>query len=278
LIDKQRVARSFNAAAATYDRYADVQRKMACQLLDSVIQGGPSPQRVLEVGCGTGYLTALLSEAFPRAEIVALDLAEAMVSEAKRRVATDRVTFIVADAEAWSATAKGSYDLIISNAAIQWFTQPQTVLEHWFRLLRPGGRMVAGTFGSDTFVELHRICATVEKEWGLPTQTHGLPLLSAARWKVWLDGAGWMETEVREERVKVEFASCRQFLSALKKTGASHSQSRLPLATERRLLKEVMNRYDREYAVPDGVIATYHVLLMEGKKTEKTCQTSRVVR
>jgi malonyl-CoA O-methyltransferase len=268
LIDKQRVARRFNMAASTYDQYAQVQQGMAQHLLNRVVERGQAPGRILEIGCGTGHLTQLLWTAFPTAEIVALDLAEKMVAVARRRVKAQGVSFVVADAEVWSAEAKGGYDLIISNATIQWFTQPQAMLAQWFRLLRPGGRLAASTFGPETFAELHCIYREVEHEWRLPSQYHGLPLPNPARWEAWLAETGWLDANVQEEKVKVAFPSCRHFLAAVKKTGASHSESRLPLLTECQLVKEVMARYDREYKAEGGVMATYHVVGMEGRKPD----------
>ena len=61
MINKQNVNRHFSKAAAEYDRYACVQKKMAQRLIQKIQLERP-PQHILEIGCGTGCLTRELAE------------------------------------------------------------------------------------------------------------------------------------------------------------------------------------------------------------------------
>jgi len=78
------MVRAFSAAAATYERYAMVQRQIGDRLLAELALLSP-PRRILDVGCGTGVLSRALAERFPSAEVWGIDIAPAMICEARRR-------------------------------------------------------------------------------------------------------------------------------------------------------------------------------------------------
>ena len=71
-IKNNKIQRGFNGSAKKYDLYSQLHRNIADKLLANVIKG-PVPTSVLDVGCGTGYLTAKLKAHFPSAQIVGID-------------------------------------------------------------------------------------------------------------------------------------------------------------------------------------------------------------
>ena len=94
--------------------------------------------RILEIGCGTGYLTGLIRQANREARLVALDLDAALVAAARRRLGPEAgVAWLVADGE---TLIRGEYDLIIANATFQWFTRPGETLAALLPELGPRGR------------------------------------------------------------------------------------------------------------------------------------------
>jgi malonyl-CoA O-methyltransferase len=97
-IDKTAVASRFNRSAGTYDDHCRVQRLMADRLM-ATLEDFAAPGRILELGCGTGYLTGMLASRFPTSKIVALDFAARMVELAQNRVRGSLVDLKVADAE-----------------------------------------------------------------------------------------------------------------------------------------------------------------------------------
>ena len=99
-------------------------------------------ERILDVGCGTGHLTAQIAES--GAEVVGIDSSEDMV-----RVASENfphLHFEVADAR--SLPFRGEFDAVFSNAVLHWVRPPEAVVEAVRRALRPGGRFVA-EFGGE---------------------------------------------------------------------------------------------------------------------------------
>src|SRR3989339_300198 len=131
-MNKELVRANFSRGAAVYDHEAFLQKELADQLLATLAD--LCPTRILDLGCGTGYLTRRLAERYPRAFVVGVDLAPGMI-EAARRGPLRSVKYQVADAECFD---EGRYDLIVANAALQWMDLPR-VFSNVLKLLDPGG-------------------------------------------------------------------------------------------------------------------------------------------
>nr|WP_302104850.1 malonyl-ACP O-methyltransferase BioC [Polycladomyces sp. WAk] len=265
-MDKNRVARQFNRHVSTYDEYAIVQKRMAHHIMQTLSERDVRAERILEIGCGTGYLTQLLAERYPSAAITAVDLAENMVQAAKDRLGDSAtIRFLIGDAETmeWDET----FDLIVSNATVQWFGAPErsfcTLTDH----LQPGGWIVFSTFGPDTFRELHRQFQEVERDLHLPSGMHGLRLRCAEEWEHILRHAGLKHVGSRDCRYRLEYPDCYAFLQSIKQTGASYSASpAVSLSAQRSLLREVVRRYNHVYRSREGVYATYQLVQAWGRK------------
>jgi len=161
-LDRHAVRDSFARAAATYDDAAVLQREVADRLQARLDYINLRPLRVLDLGCGTGYLTRLLSRRYSSAQIVALDLALPMVQAARLHTTArlpfgfgrrlSRCRYANADAEALPLP-DASFDLVVSNLTLQW-CDPDRVFRECRRVLRPGGLFLFTTFGPDTLKEL----------------------------------------------------------------------------------------------------------------------------
>jgi ubiquinone/menaquinone biosynthesis C-methylase UbiE len=99
-----------------------------------------SGKRVLDAGCGSGYYSAWLAER--GAEVVGVDASEEMIAEATDRHG-DAATFRVADLrEPLDAFEDGSFDLVVSQLALEHVEDWETPMAEFARLLAPGGRLV----------------------------------------------------------------------------------------------------------------------------------------
>lgn len=104
----------------------------------------PSPRRVLDIGCGTGYLLRTLSEQYPEAsELAGVDAAPTMVevAMARRAPSEDRLVFGVAVAEDLPFPNK-TFDLVVSTTSFDHWSDQQRGLVECRRVLRTGGQMV----------------------------------------------------------------------------------------------------------------------------------------
>lgn len=270
------IARQFNrSSAGSYDQHAGVQRRMAMQLAEVLQVSGEDapPASVLDIGCGTGALTSRLAAAWPQAEITALDVAPGMLLAAQKRLqfaGPAGVRFLHADVEQWSAHSEGAaFDLIVSSACFQWLKDPKTTLQHLRRLLRSGGRLLFTTFGPDTFYELHQSFEDVYRSFGLQPQRHGLTFRSGTDWSKLLAEAGFAYVETHRALHPITHPSPRDFLHAVKKLGASASEAAAaPGLSKRRLFAEMYQAYANKFSTPEGIRATYELLLLQAKSAD----------
>jgi malonyl-CoA O-methyltransferase len=124
------VAQRFAAAAQDYEQHADIQ-KQAAELFDAWLaqQDLPVPARIAEIGCGTGFLTRLLHRRFPAADLLATDLAPAMVESCRAALPLSaRLRYRVCDGR--ETVFDPVPDWIVSAMCFQWFDPLLSVIEH----------------------------------------------------------------------------------------------------------------------------------------------------
>ena len=267
MIDKKKLERRFSRNAKTYDEYAVVQKEMSRKLVSEIKV--PSPKRILEIGCGTGYLTDLIARKFENAQILALDLAPGMIEVAKDRVSEInkgcRIEFVCADAE--TAFFQGSYDLIISNATFQWFNDPEAMAEQILKHLSPKGQCIFSTFGSQTFNELGQAfrMASMEMELDEPVEA-SQSFLTAYDWVMRLEKAK-ANTNIRaaitsyENMLPEYFPDCMAFFQSVKKIGANKASASRS-KTSPKFMQMVTDMYESEFMTDKGICATYHALYL----------------
>lgn len=115
--------------------------------------------RILDLGCGPGNSTAVLADQFPDAELVGLDASAEMIASA--RESGTPASWIVADAERWPGT--GPFDLVFSNAALQWMADQPALLGRMLSWLAPGGLLavqVPANHGSGMHRALGEVAAS----------------------------------------------------------------------------------------------------------------------
>ncbi len=166
-VDKSLVRRAFDRAAGQYDAHAVLQREVADRMLERLTYIRHEPARVLDAGAGTGYGVQGLRAHYPRAHIVALDLALAMLKIAcpplpfwNRWRSAD--TLAVCGDIDQLPLANGSVDMVWSSLALQWSNDLRVSLAEMRRVLSPGGLLMFSTFGPDTLKELRTAFAEVD--------------------------------------------------------------------------------------------------------------------
>ena len=101
----------------------------------------PAPGgRVADLGCGTGALTTSLVGRWQPAELIGLDASTAMLAEAAP-LAGGPLRFVEGDLADPAPSLEGRFDVIVSNAALQWVPEHAEVLARWTSLLAPGGQL-----------------------------------------------------------------------------------------------------------------------------------------
>ncbi|MDX8366136.1 malonyl-ACP O-methyltransferase BioC [Cytobacillus sp. IB215665] len=274
MIDKKLLKKRFSQRAETYDNYAIVQKKMAQKLINklSSFTHGDS-LNILEIGCGTGYLTNLIFTNFPHAQITAVDLAPGMIDIARKRLNGKDVTFLCEDIE--DIELQEGYDIIISNATFQWLNNLPLVLTKLRKALNKGGVITFSTFGNLTFRELHSSYENAKQKLNLRMETApGQSFFSMVELSNVSKGAFSTKHKIPSENFQVEqdiqieyFQTVHEFFTAIKKIGANNSNVGKS-CQKPSFFKEVIKQYDNNYRDEHGVRATYQCLFVTYKKSE----------
>lgn len=215
-----------------------------------------NPDRILEIGCGTGLLTQLVADRFPDARIDAIDIAKDMVERSRHRFRGNRrVTCQEADALTFKPT--GPVHLVVSSSTLHWISPIDGLFRNIAGILTDNGHLVFSVMLQGTLIELHETRRRVARgKPVLATLPNSVRILKACK------AAGLVVTDSHEEAVQVDYPSATDLLYALHDlgvTGGSISSSGAPLT--RKELATLLADYAASYpAGNDGVYATYRVL------------------
>ncbi len=250
-----KIQRAFSNSAGQYDLFARLHREIGEKLLAQVTKE-PQVHALLDVGCGTGYLTALARNYFPHSRIVGLDFAEGMLKAAEQKY--EDMEWVLGDAHSLPFP-DGSFDILISNLAFQWAGDILRAFAQARRVLVPGGVLACTLFGFHTCDELFR--SLDESKTGslkfkrLPDEDQVIQALVKA---------GFKDPTVEHERIKVRFKDMYALLAWLKSIGANN----LPREgyAGREVLNQAASIYDKRFADDRGVYATFEVIWAYARK------------
>lgn len=251
---KAAIAKNFSRYASFYDGYADVQRRAALELAETIGRDGFG--RILEVGCGTGNFTSLLRTRHRAASVIAVDISQEMIAVARRKVMSGNVSFLVADAEEMGLASK--FDCITSNACFQWFARLKKTLAVYARMLKPGGLIAFSVFGPRTYHELGMALSDVFPgmaiEAGRFAEKEELFNLLPPFFK---------NVKIREVVYGERCANLGELLKKIKYTGTSGAG----LEGATRLGRGALGNIEEAYVRRFGVIrATHQVFFCRGEK------------
>jgi trans-aconitate 2-methyltransferase len=123
--------------AAKYLQFAE-ERTRPCRELAARVAIA-SPRKVIDLGCGPGNSTQVLAERWPGAELTGLDSSSEMIDAARRALPECR--WLASDIADWAATEREPFDVIFSNAALQWVSDHATIFPTLLERVAPGGAL-----------------------------------------------------------------------------------------------------------------------------------------
>jgi len=262
LLNKQLVARTFGHAAAHYDDVAVLQRQTADELLDRLSLVTLQPKRILDLGTGTGRNLSLLAKRYPKAQLLAVDIALQMVKQAqksyqqdeglKRWLPTQKPHYFAGDAE-YLPLADNSVDLVFANLALQWCDPRQSFAEIQ-RVLRPDGLLMFTSLGPDTLYELRQSWAAVD-DYPHVNMFYDMHDIGEA-----MTAAGLADAVLDTDRYTLTYQTAMALMKDLKVLGASNvNAGRRRGLTGKKALEIVAETYE-QFRVDQLLPATYEVV------------------
>jgi ubiquinone/menaquinone biosynthesis C-methylase UbiE len=143
-----RIRAEYDALATRYERRWGRYVRASTEATLRRVQLSPA-QRLLDVGCGTGFLLSRLLQEQPSVRVAGVDLSPGMVAQARARLPAS-VPVLVADAEALPFPA-ASFDVVVSASSFHYWPSPSRGLAELQRVLRPGGQVVITDWCDDYF-------------------------------------------------------------------------------------------------------------------------------
>lgn len=152
-MNKDLIQTRFSKSLSSYNENAKIQKKMAEKLI--TLLNKTYYKKVLEIGCGTGFLTELLNKSIEFEQYTAIDI----VPDCKNyiKAINQQINFIQADIESFPLE---KYDLIIANASLQWVNDFQNTIETLKNGLLNNGELIFSTFGKENFKEISFVTGT----------------------------------------------------------------------------------------------------------------------
>jgi trans-aconitate 2-methyltransferase len=226
---------------AQYARFRQERSKPFWDLA-SLIERRPG-MRITDLGCGPGDLTFELHTALRAAETIGVDSSEAMFAETKRHAAAG-LSFVQADLRAFAAQPENqqAFDLVLSNATLQWVPEQAQVIESLTGLLKPDGQL-AFQVPSNQDHASHVTAQEVIQESPFREAVGGhvrvFSNLSLEAYAILLDRLGYARQQVRMQVYVHHLASREDVVEWVRGSFLTDYQKRMPAA----LFEEFLERY-----------------------------------
>jgi malonyl-CoA O-methyltransferase len=257
-LDKTAARRSFERAASTYDHHAVLQREIESRLLERIEFQRAEPEIILDLGCGTGSASRVLSDRYQESSVVALDWSFAMLDKTRQHPAFDSGTVagfspLCADMHQLPL-APGSVDLVFSNLALQWAYDLPAIFREFRRVMKADAMLVFSCYGPDSLYELKQAWRAVDALQHVNDHPDmhdvGDELLAA----------GFREPVMDTERLTLEYPDVLSLMRELKGLGEHNvAIDRFKGLTGRKRMESLFSAYE-QFRQADRYPASFEVI------------------
>ena len=224
VIDRRRLQHSFGRAAAGYAEVAVLQRETESRLLEQLeVLEAKQPARILDVGSGPGRASGVMKGRWPKAEVIALDIALPMLRQVPKNTRFWRPIKRVCAEAARLPFADNSIDLIFSNLCLQWVPDLPAALAEFRRVLREDGLLLFSSFGPDTLIELREAYLQAGER-----QPPLSPLAAIQQVGDALIAAGFRNPVLDRDQFTLTYADVMSLLRELRAIGAGDARVQRP--------------------------------------------------
>ncbi|HIG36687.1 MAG TPA: malonyl-ACP O-methyltransferase BioC [Oceanospirillaceae bacterium] len=267
----QQIAQAFSQAAQTYDQVAGLQRLVADDLLarGQALHTG----KILDIGSGTGYVSAHLASKADVMSVTGIDIAQGMLDFASSQHAHDKLSWLLGDAQNLSSalgTRRGSFDTVVSSLAIQWCSDLVALFSGVAQSLTPAGVFHAATLGPNTLHQLKWAWAQAD-DYQHVNEFVAKQALQAAL------NQHFDDVELVTKEVVLGYDTVQQLTRDLKDLGASnHNAQAAPGLTGVGRLRRMMQAYESLRDENGQLPVTYEVYFITARQTSGRANKSRV--
>jgi malonyl-CoA O-methyltransferase len=252
-ISNTRASLRFSEAAKTYDYFSLPQKQIGTELVNRLQGISFSRSNILDVGCGTGFLSALLSKKFPHARVTGIDNADGMIEFCRERFeGQSKATFLNMDIQ--NQIPDGPWDLIVSSSALQWVKEFDDCCQKFKNALAPNGKVSFATLVKGSFKEFEDSYHQVVSGQSTPIKWR-----ASSEYFSSLEKAGFEITSTEEKTFEFFFTTALEALLHFKHIGAVEKKPPLSVVLVRKLLKN----YGEKFTTNDGsILMSYKVLFV----------------
>jgi len=215
LPDHHAVRHTFNRFAGIYDEHAALEQEVGSRLLERLDFHRLTPQRIVDLGCGTGLTSAALKARFRKAQVIGLDSSRMMLAQLQRRSAFLRPLRAVCANFAALPLPERSSELVFSNLALQWSIELDSLFAEIRRVLAPGGMLLFSSLGPGSFWELRTALADCGAAQSVREFVDILDVGNA------LVAAGFQEPVMDAERITLSYPDSEALVNELEATGSA---------------------------------------------------------
>ncbi len=212
--DGQDVGRSFDRSAPEYDELL-ARNRMGAERLVAAVPAGRY-DRVLDVGCGTGFATEAMVARFGSGRVTGVDPSEGMLERFREKLSGlgAEVELICAGVHEMPVP-DGAYDAVVSGMAFHWFPDKPAAVAAMARRLRPGGALAILASGRGTDEEFRRLLVDLDPPVPVAwTEVFDRIHRSGDELAAYMEAAGLEVVDAWEER-RVRRASPEAFLARI---------------------------------------------------------------
>ncbi|WP_217884467.1 malonyl-ACP O-methyltransferase BioC [Thioflexithrix psekupsensis] len=257
---RDKVAQSFGRMAAQYEQHAQLQQFIGDFLLERLHDIKINPQRIVDLGSGSGWLSRKLTARYPKATCYSLDVALPMLQQAQQKrpvsfwpFSRPRQFLICADAMQLPL-ADHSIDLLVSNLMLQWCNDFAPIFQEIARVLKPDGILLFTSFGPDTLRELRQSWATVDN------YSHVNRFIDMHDLGDALLRSGFTHPVMDTDWLYYHYPDVKSILRSLKNIGAHNiMQGRLKTLTGKNRFQQMIQAYET-LRQQQGLPVTYEVI------------------
>lgn len=225
-----------------YARNSGAQQAWADDLMERLHLNGH--ERILDIGCGDGKVSASLAERVPVGTVVGIDSSAEMIRYANDTYRSRVPRLIFEECDAAKLRFENEFDVIFSNAALHWVQDHRAVVQGIARALRPGGRILLSMGGKGNVTQVIDAVQSLTEEpaWApyFKDAFFTYSFRGPEDYRVWLTSAGFEPG--RLELVPKDMVHTRdKFTAWIRTTWIRHAQ-RVPEDLRELFVEEFVNR------------------------------------